>query len=368
MDNIVELLMAMARRSGISATVGEPGEMSKINYKRKDFYTVEQLIKNGTIPEYYAQFVPRTCICGQPVIANTNLTQIMCSNPRCISNIASSVEKYCKHYKIRGIGPKKAYQLVKDHGCKSILDFFSIPLPEIAADVQESLKQPVSYAQAVQLLYIPDLSTRALTVFDRIDSYGQYRELRDRYSLPIGFFIERVGGEGTLAMQVMQLLDAYDWELQNLHNFFKIQKSAKVTLYVAMTGEVNLQLPEVGLGKMTKDCFLQILNSLYPDYITFSMTSSVNKANFVVAEYPSGTRKYVLASQEFPEKLTTSRNLLLMALNIEAFFRGVFGEELGEVYGKALMARSEFYRTVSENGTAKVTETVGADFKEEQKV
>ena len=279
------------------------------------FYTVRELKDSGTIREEYWNAVPDVCDCTANIIANKSLTILRCSNLRCTHCIASSIEKLAKEYSIAGIGGTTAFNLVMSQGYSSILDFLEKPPFEYSHRVSMLKAEARDYANCVKMIAIPTMKAQALTIFKGINSYDEYLKMVEHHGGLMTFVKSRVGGDGVQAMKLAEMLTAYDYELQNIERVFSLRKEAKHEMFIAMTGNIKSVLQPLHLSKMTKAEYLNLLNNMHPDLVTFRKTESVDKASVVIADYVSTSSKYRAGASK--GKLFTSLEFLCEVLNRE---------------------------------------------------
>ena len=83
-----------------------------------------------------------------------------------------------------------------------------------------------------------------------------------------------------------------------------------------ITSFTNLkQMVDEGCYRFTKAEYLNLLNNMYPDLVTFRKTESVDKASVVIADYVSTSSKYRAGKSK--GKLFTSLEFLCEVLNKE---------------------------------------------------
>lgn len=298
-----------------------------IDYQPKipeGFFSVEELKKNEVIYKEYWDLVPDTCpACGEAIVSNDNLTIVKCSNMRCKHNLASSLRKIAVKESIPGLGGKTCYSYFEDGRMKSVLDVFEYPDSKtcLAYDRMKSRKR--EYSEWVKLLSLPGIEAQANYLFKGINCYDDYLKELNKYGSVFSFCLNRLGGEGKQASNIAQVLEAYDYELQHLEEIFPLGVEAEKVIYIAMTGNVYFSIP--GQGRFTKQRFLDLINSIYPEYISFRKTESVNKALMVISDYASGSSKYNAAKSQ--NKLISSDSLVRSMMNTEGFMKLFFPDD-----------------------------------------
>lgn len=293
------------------------------------FRKVSELKEEEIIFKEYWELVPNTCsACGSEIVSNANLTIIKCSNMRCKHNLASSLRKIAVKESIPGLGGKTCYAYFDNGRLKSVLDVFENPDSKVINALERLKLRKREYSEWVKLLSLPGIETQANYLFKGINCYDDYVKELNKHGGLFNFCLGRLGGEGKQANNIAQVLEAYDYELQRIEDLFPIGVEAERIIDIAMTGNIYFSLP--GYGKFTKQKFLDFINNIYPEYISFRKTESVNKAVMVISDYASGSSKYVAAKSQ--GKLITSENLVRSMLNtnnfIELFFPDDFEERL----------------------------------------
>lgn len=297
----------------------------EIKYEPKvpeGFSKVEDLKKDGVIQEYYWDLVPDKCnACGESIIGNDNLTIIKCSNLRCKHNLASSLRKIAVKESIPGFGNKTCFNYFNDGRVKSVLDVFDQPDGNIYYAVQKMKSgRKREFSEWVKLISLPGIEAQANYLFKGINNYNEYVDAVNKCGGLFNFCLNRLGGEGKQAGNIAQVLEAYDYELQHIEDLFPIGVEAEKIIYLALTGNVYFNLP--GEGRFTKQKYLDFINSIYPEYVTFRKTESVNKAFLVISDYESGSSKYRAGKSQ--NKLISSKDLVNLMLHTKEFLKLCF--------------------------------------------
>lgn len=334
----------------------------EINYTPEipeDFDTVEELKKCHHIQPKYWNIIPNKCsACGSDIISNYNLTIVRCSSLRCVHNLASSLRKIAVKESIPGLGGATCFTYFMDNKYKSIFDVLRSPDSKVYLSIQKLKSTKRQYSDWVKFLSLPGIEAQASTLFNGINSYDEYAEQVNRSGSVFAFCLNRLGGEGKQAKNVSQVLIAYDYELQQIDKEFTVSKESEKTVYIALTGNVIINLPN--MGRVTKQKYIEFINNIYPEYVKFEKTESVNKASFVVADYTSSSAKY--RAGESQNKIISSEQLLLFMLNTEQFMRTLFPESW-MVKVDNLKLKERFYGEDSREKSEK--ENVKEDSKED---
>lgn len=315
---------------------------AEITYQPKipeGFEAVEILKKEGVISKDYWDLVPDVCpACGEKIVSNDALTIIKCSNMRCKHNLASSLRKIAVKESIPGLGGKTCYSYFESGRLKSVIDVFEYPDGKVCQAYDRMKMRKREYSEWVKLLSLPGIEAQASYLFKGINSYDDYLAELNKCGSVFNFCLSRLGGEGKQAGNIAQVLEAYDYELQRIEDIFPIGVEAERIVYIAMTGHIYFSMP--GYGKFTKDRFLELINSIYPEYISFRRTESVGKALMVISDYPSGSSKYVAAKSQ--NKLISSESLVRSMMNTEEFMKLFFPNDYEERIAK-LKSEERFY-------------------------
>lgn len=311
------------------------------------FEEVEKLKADNIIFKEYWDLVPNTCsACGSKIVSNDNLTIIKCSNMRCKHNLASSLRKIAVKESITGLGGKTCYTYFDSGKMKSVLDVFEYPNGKICNAYDRMKSRKREYSEWVKLISLPGIEAQANYLFRGINSYDDYLKELNKHGSIFNFCLSRLGGEGKQASNVAQVLEAYDYELQKIEEVFPIGVEAERIVEIAMTGNIYFTMP--GQGRFTKQKFLDLINSIYPEYISFRKTESVNKAFMVISDYASGSSKYNAAKSQ--NKLISSESLIQSMLNTEGFIKLFFPDDYEERIDKLKSENRFFQNSDSNNG------------------
>ena len=317
-QSFVRSVAAHLTRSNCKLTEREKDQFGNYIRLGEDFLYVKDAFEDGVIEERFKEIVPHKCpLCEHDLAINRSLTQLTCVNMRCPSIIGASVLKICQRLDVYGIGKEKAMDIVRQHRYTSLLSIFKNPPWEIEEDLSKLNTLGMTYGQAVQLLNLPELNTRVISIFDGISTYEQYREkIVEAGSLEL-FLLSRVGGEGKLASQAAEILTIFDYELQHVHEYINISKPAQAKFYIAMTGRNNLNFEYKGefYPKVSKETLVTLLNDKFNGVIEFVLTQSIGKSSVLLGDdLESGSRK-------MNEGLEIQNELNKEALNVLAIFK-----------------------------------------------
>lgn len=309
------------------------------------FYKVEDLKAKEFIFKEYWDLVPNTCsACGADIVSNDNLTVIKCCNMRCKHNLASSLRKIAVKESIPGLGGKTCFTYFNSGKLRSVLDVFEYPDGKVSVALDRIKSRKREYSEWVKLISLPGIETQSNYLFRGINNYSDYFREVNKCGGVYNFCLNRLGGEGKQARNVSQVLEAYDYELQKIEDLFPIGVESEKIINIAMTGNIYLNLP--GYGSFTKQKFLDLINNIYPEYLSFRKTESVNKAFMVISDYESGSSKYNAAKAQ--NKLISSTTLVQSMLNTEEFIKLFFPEDYENKIEK-LKLENRFYTPDNKN-------------------
>ena len=181
------------------------------------------------IPIWLDQHLKKTCACGYPIGNNTNLTVRRCLNPCCPYHMAQRVADLAKIMGVKGVGPAKALELVKNNGFKSHLEAIPIWFDE----------KPEKYLHEIASLCMIDGMDKELKKY--CDGYASFTHMfMNEDKLPMSIRVHKT-----------IFLDA--------EQYFKIKPPlSKHVINIMITGEIY--------GMPSRTAFVNGLNDTYGQY------------------------------------------------------------------------------------------------------
>lgn len=279
-----------------------------------EFVTIAEAIDTGLIPEPWAKYFRRECIhCQKPIEISTSRRIMRCSNPKCYIKIAGSCADLLKRYGIKGYAVEKCKDHMRASGIKSVTEFLMNPPWELAPEIEEIRKKPLTFKEAVALLGLPHMQSRALDVFAGINSMSDFLEqIKSYQGNPYDFLFSRLGGDGVLVSDIGKTIAAFVPELMEINSVFTIANECSRTICIAITGPI-VYITEPGTGKkFSREGFVEFVNSITRQMgIQIKLSSGIESVECIVNDVPSEDRKYLagkrrgilISSPEFLELL-----------------------------------------------------------------
>lgn len=253
---------------------------------RKDFMTVSDAKEEGIIPPAFIPYFKDTCeYCHHPMIINEAATVMKCGFSGCARRIGSQASDMLHDLGYKDVGPATLTNYCKGMGITSIVDF--IKQYPTSADLVATINNlKLSYPKLVELMHFPFLGKRVHSLFDDCRSLQDFLSKLTAAPDQSAFMIQRAGGP-TLAVQMVELLQEYFYDLTELTNLFSTVQQARKTVLIAITGHLTFN------GGCTKDEFVHTLNELSSSIgVEFRRSDALKSVSYIVADTPSNSRKY----------------------------------------------------------------------------
>lgn len=294
--------------------------------------------------------------CGYPLVINKNRTIMKCLNPDCKRILASRVLKVYSYFGISDFGPQTAYTFVNSNNIKNIPDALQRAPYEIKNRVTEWFDSPHTMGQILELLSIPNINAKSHKMMDNIKDWKNFTLYVENFGvikvLSKCGIVGRIKPEWWMAMKQVRLYGC-SWEkwreylikssvkdnipytsfeqfdadlrIEGLTELFQRQlggsgrdgaeRAEDIYLYwsefeelcgmvtcftgniitqkIVITGDIiNVKKSDGNLFDRLE--FVDYINKIAIKHgVQFENSVALKSTNFVIADYPSNTRKYV---------------------------------------------------------------------------
>lgn len=243
----------------------------------------ETVFNNQLISEDVLSIIPKYCECGGEIEFTNSLSQIYCSNARCVYKIASRLEAMAKAMQVDGWGYATSLEVCRFYKLTSPYQVFilqdalnkGVSRPSVAAldkkveAITSSQARNAELWKMVKYGNLPRIDTIAYKIFNGFESIEEaYKKIeRDQVS----FVAERLGigssEASVMAVNVYNILTEYKSELEFGETMFRLKKAEGDTILIAITGGV--------IGYSNKSEYISYLNMRYGGKINAIMANSV---------------------------------------------------------------------------------------------
>lgn len=260
--------------------------------------------------------LPRKCECGHELVLTDNLVQLYCPNRGCFLKIGARLEEMAKLIGADGWGASTCIDVCRQLGLSSPIDIFddgvSSSYPEgVSAwdkkmrNIMVALDKEWELYEVVQLLRLKGIGTIANKLFRGYNTIEEaYNDFENGKAILIA---ERLGigkgDESVLAINVYNTLIESKEELLKAEKIFKIKKSSKEQIKIAITGGVD--------GFRSKNKFIEKLNELSKEGVTYFLNGTVTQDTelLICDEGESNSNKYRKA-KSYGIRIMTSHELV----------------------------------------------------------
>ena len=242
------------------------------------------------------------------MIISNNRKVMRCCDPRCYIKLGKMLSKCFRNFGIKNIGDATATGVVKDMQsilkyqlCAGGLAIFAISerwVPptlygakgEIYYDaLHQIFSKRYTLGELIKNLSIPALDTTAKRIFDVYTSTNMLKEAMEKYGT-----LNVLDNLGIHDRKVAYYIETYFEDMIEVEKLFKrnIKYVVGDTIDIVVTGSVA---PE-GMVMSRKE-FVEYLNAISLDsnglqLFNFNECTAVKTAPYIVADQPSGSRKY----------------------------------------------------------------------------
>lgn len=297
-----------------------------------DYDSVEYLKLVGVIPKEYQNIIPNKCNCGSDNMINSDLTIMTCCNPKCFIRMGYSLYNMLQDFGCTGLGPVSCIKICR----KGVQDgIFTIPshieilytykrfewlleskydkLLEAIARIQTS---NLKFYQMIQFLGIPGFDKKCFDLFGDIVNFEDLMKKINEVDM-ITFF----GKRGVFDLKQVLTFNCFLKDIRAFEMLFSgtFSRPALKNIAICITGPVSPN------GKyLTRKEFIEYCNeqSKVDNVPIFNfMESGYNQSvRYVIADSPSGNRKYVNAKAR--QNLNPETKLIYTSTEFVDLIRG----------------------------------------------
>lgn len=274
-----------------------------------DFIEVADAKVELKIPEDFWDQFPDKCECGSSMIITNNLKRIMCCNPRCKIKVGLSLEYVFSNFQCKGIGERTcrtianyAYDTLK---YKSHLELLNLGDSRIAPSINGSYfvtyhqsvnkvkNTPLTFAQMISKIGIPEFEGTALSVFEGINNSEELiRQIQIRGDVT-NFLAYKGVYDPAKVFYLREFLLDIAYAEKKLFNRLRLEGKVKIT--ISATGNLNID----GV-RITKAEFVELCNDIGTldngmRVFEVELNAAIQTNAYVIADYPSSSSKYVAA-------------------------------------------------------------------------
>lgn len=277
-----------------------------------DYVTVNEAKSSGLIPEDYNNIFKDKCNCGSDMIINSNLAQLQCCDPRCYIKLGHMLSELFSRFGCKNLGPATCLSIMYSY--RNELEKFShieiIGLENVPYCLPDGKVN--DYITAIQLIHskrftlselvgklgIPELESSTNKIFEGFSTIGElcedFQSNGGAGAIP-GFLMQR----GIQDKKVWFYMRTFFWDIVKACVVLSdvLRPLAYKEVEIVITGNVS----PYGY-KSTKSEFIEMLNTegTLPNgqrLFGFKSSSAIMSVDIVVADYPSGNRKYTKAKE-----------------------------------------------------------------------
>lgn len=302
--------------------------LQELTHAYDSFTTIE----GSDLPEYYKGVFPHTCRCGAEIIMTNDpekkqkYTQLQCCNPDCWVKMAYKFAHFAKTLGFKDFGATSALalyeQLHEQFEYPTFLYIFKLPIVEIQQingdayatnfrNMRDSVKEDAwQFKDAIAALGIPDIGKNC-ALFDVVKDPVTFLGFVLKKRIP-----ELCNLAGIYAPKTLFALDIARIDIVTLMSEVMphILSTPKSEVYVAITGSVTVD----GVY-MPRHKFIELCESIKDDKgnqaYKLVETKAENKLEYVIADAPSNSSKYVLG-QRINKLVTAQKFYEILQSNI----------------------------------------------------
>lgn len=267
--------------------------------------TIKEAKDNNLLDSFILKSIPEKCRCGSDNIFTESLTELQCSNPKCVYRVA-----------------KRLYKMTQDLGlttwdeasCTDICERFNFTTPfqillvkqlldnnidtgildfgKKVREIEELKTQKIELWKIVQISNIRYLSTVAEKIF------GSYDNMQDAYSDiekgQVSHISDKLGIEtneaSIMAIMIYNQIVKYKEELMFAETQFNVIKHKGDPIRIAISGGTP--------GYINRSALLTMLNNKYYEYTHFVLDSVVTEdTKILLSSYDKTSTKYRTAKR-----------------------------------------------------------------------
>lgn len=267
--------------------------------------TIKEALDNELLNKELLKSIPKQCKCGSELLFTESLTELQCSNPKCVYTIA-----------------KRMYDMTKEMGleawdeasCTTLCERFNFTTPfqillvkqlldnkidtgiidfgKKVREIEEIKKQKIELWKVVKYSNIRYVSLVAKKLFSSYDSMEEaYNDIEKGQ---VSYISEKLGIDtnetSVMAIMIYNQLNEYKEELMFAETQFDIVKHKATPLRIAISGGTS--------GHLNRTALLEMLNNRYYEYTSFVLDSTVTEdTNILLCSYDKSSTKYRTAKR-----------------------------------------------------------------------
>lgn len=272
-----------------------------------EYVSVPDAKLEGVIPKEYHAFIPDKCVCGSENIITRSLTQPMCCNPRCRVKLALTLTEIVKSSNVQGVGEATCKTLVDnkydDLRFKSVVELVAMPFSSYPYTLKQSVlgntlhracvglfNNKYTLPELVALLKIPGIDSVSTTIFKGSNSLADFcTSVKNS-----GKFVDFCNSRGVYDTKKIFYLYTFMRDIHLAETVFRkcIRKQGNRMMNVCITGSLKVDGVSV-----TRSSFIKMCNEIgcvdNMQLFEIKNTSAVESVPYVIADYRSGSSKYL---------------------------------------------------------------------------
>ena len=232
--------------------------------------TLSEIVDNNLLSEELTKMLPTKCRCGSQILLTESLTEIVCSNPTCVYNIASRLAKMTSQLGLKSWDEKDCNEICSQFKFSSPFQIFLIKqlhdnninvniidFSQKIKDIEEIKNKEIELWKIVKLANIRYISTVAEKLFGNYDSMD--KALEDLEKGQVTFISEKLGIKNdepsVISILIYDKIIEHKEELLFAETQFNIKKYTNNPLKIAITGNVK--------DFINKSEFIKSINNRY---------------------------------------------------------------------------------------------------------
>lgn len=276
-----------------------------------DFITVSQAKEINLIPEEYHKSFDDNCKCGSEMIIKNTLTEIQCCDPRCSIKLGYALAELFSRFGCKGMGEETCKSIVRqkrsDLKIPSHIELLTM-LPDDYPEVLYGAKQfdyvtakeqimsrKMSFGEMISLIAIPEFHEDAKKIFSKYNSLREVVEEIKAHKYMQDWFATK-GVYSTMKLFYFSTF-IRDIALAETIFFDNLRAVGMIKLPIVVTGRLSLD----GV-RMSEAEFIELCNNVVTlengtRLLEISSVSAVNSVPFIVADFETTNRKYLIGKE-----------------------------------------------------------------------
>lgn len=282
-------------------------------------------IRNGSIPQNVISLLPSyNCPrCGDFLHVSPTLTRLYCNNEICPIHMPSRMNALLKSLGVKDIAESRCEEIIRTAKLNHHSEVMFLEIDELPSQYSYTVRErwwmdinrerTLSVAEIVANFQIPDLGNiRASRVFEGVQDLNEFYndyDTKDKLIIYITNKLNQKGGDGVLPRRIAENLLKEKEYLLKFQTKFNVRKVSKITLPVAITGEILNATDDKGFRFRPRESYIKYINDKYEGILNVVLKSSYSSDLVaVIADRPSGSSKYTKAQRD--NKIITSDKFL----------------------------------------------------------